>query len=489
MLVLSHVIFLAVIAILGSAASAQVDLGEAQGALIVVGIVGAWRYSWAIINFVRAFVFLNFVYPIKRRQRAQAFAAQPVDPHAFFLVTSYKIEPEVTTPVYQALFSAAALSRGGATVVASVVDTADARLIRRIFDGMNIDHANVRLVIDQIAGTGKRDALARALELIAAQNPTRHDVVVFVDGDSCVPQDLLAKAFPVFTDDGIGAMTTDEEALIAHDGIFRKWFNLRFAQRHVMMSSMALSERVLTLTGRMSIFRADLATQPDFIRQVRDDRIAHWRLGDIKFLTGDDKSTWFWLLSRGYKMAYIPDLVVVSMESQPLPSFFKSATTLMVRWYGNMMRTNGRAIDLGPRRIGTFTWWSIVDQRVSIWTTLAGPTSVLFATLLVSPLLLVLYLAWVMATRYVFCAIISSFRGKLFPISYPFLLYFGQVVGAVVKSYVSFRLDRQKWTRQNTQSGFGGGIRTRLRAYGSFGMHVLALGWLALSVFYFSAPA
>ncbi len=486
---LSHVAYLALAAIIASAASGSLNLADVQGALIVVGIVGAWRYGWAALNFSRAFVFLKLVYPRKRRQRERAFAAQAVRPHAFFLATSYKIEPEVTARVYHALFTAAARSTGGATVVASVVDSADARLIRQLYEAMPIDHGNVRLIVDRIAGTGKRDALARALELISSQNPTRHDVVAFVDGDSCVPDNLLERALPVFTDPDVGAMTTDEEALIERDGLFRKWFNLRFAQRHAMMSSMALSERVLTLTGRMSVFRADLATQPAFIRQVRDDSIAHWRLGEIKFLTGDDKSTWYWLLSHGYKMVYVPDLVVVSMESQPLPGFFKSATTLMVRWYGNMMRTNARALDLGPRRIGMFTWWSILDQRVSIWTTLAGPTSVLIAAVFVSPLVLVLYLSWVMATRYVFCGIISAFRGRLFPISYPFLLYFGQIVGAVIKSYVSFRLDRQKWTRQKTQFRIGTGVGPRLRAMGSVGMHVLALGWLVLAVFYLSAPA
>lgn len=485
---LSHIAYLSVIVILSSAAN-SVNISEVKGALIVVGLVGAWRYGWAALNFSRALIFLRVVYPLKRRQREKAFAHSKIKPHAFFLATSYKIEPEVTAPVYHALFTAAAAAPGGATIISSVVDPSDARLIQRVYESMDIDHTHVRLHIDRIAGTGKRDALARALELIASHSPTHHDIVAFVDGDSCVPADLVIRALPAFTDPQVGALTTDEEALIERDGLFRKWFNLRFAQRHVMMSSMALSERVLTLTGRMSVFRADLATQPGFIRQVREDSIDHWRLGEIKFLTGDDKSTWYWLLSHGYKMVYIPDLVAVSMESQPRVGFFDSATTLMVRWYGNMMRTNGRALDLGPRRIGMFTWWSILDQRISIWTTLTGPISILFASVLVSPLVLVVYLAWVMATRYVFCAIISAFRGRSFPVVYTFLLYFGQIVGAAVKSYVSFRLDRQKWTRQNTQFSIRAGIGTRLRAVGSAAMHVLALGWLVLAIFYLSATA
>jgi glycosyltransferase Alg8 len=33
---------------------------------------------------------------------------------------------------------------------------------------------------------------------------------------------------------------------------------------------------------------------------------------------------------------------------------------------------------------------------------------------------------------------------------YPILLFFNQVYGACIKTYVSFRLNRQTWTRQKT---------------------------------------
>ncbi|MOA24606.1 hypothetical protein D3C78_1452930 [compost metagenome] len=35
--------------------------------------------------------------------------------------------------------------------------------------------------------------------------------------------------------------------------------------------------------------------------------------------------------------------------------------------------------------------------------------------------------------------------------AYPLILYYNQVLGAMVKVYVFFRLDRQSWTRQNTK--------------------------------------
>ena len=170
------------------------------------------------------------------------------------------------------------------------------------------------------------------------------------------------------------------------------------------------------------------------------------------------------------------------MESQPKPGFAESAVTLMIRWFGNMLRTNSRALALGPQRIGLFTWWSILDQKIGIWTTLAGPISMLLAAVFVEPMVLPAYLAWVMATRYLFCWVLATVRGRGFPITWPLLLYFGQIVGAAVKSHVLFRLDRQRWTRQSTEGAGQATPGAGLRAFGSTYVHALALGWLTFGV-------
>ena len=487
MTLLGHIAYLAVIAILSTAVSADM-LGQAGGAVLVVGLLGLWRYSWAGVNFARALWFLRVAHPRRRRAAQARFDAMPVRAHGFFLVTSYKIEPEVTIPVYRSVFRAAARARDGATVVASVVDGADERLIRTLFETSEAEKAGVRLHLDRIPGTGKRDALARSLSLIAREQPSRHDVLVVVDGDSRVPEDIVARCAPVFTDPKVGALTTDEAVDIPEPGLFRDWFRFRFDQRQVMMCSMGLSRRVLTLTGRMSAFRAELATQRSFIEMVQADYIDHPRLGRVNFLTGDDKSTWFWLMKHGYEMHYLPDVRSCSAETQPKPGFFESANALMIRWFGNMLRTNGRALRLPPARIGAFTWWSVLDQRVSIWTTLAGPILALTAALVFDLAVLPAYVAWVMLTRYAFVTLITAFRGRIgFPITYPFLLYFGQLYGALVKSYVLFRLDRQKWTRQ---SAGGAAMRLtsgeRLTAASSIHMHALTLGWLTLGLWWFA---
>jgi glycosyltransferase Alg8 len=80
----------------------------------------------------------------------------------------------------------------------------------------------------------------------------------------------------------------------------------------------------------------------------------------------------------------------------------------------------------------------------------------------------------------VFCAALSLFRGGGFPISYPALLYFGQIMGAAVKSYVMFRLDRQRWTRQG--AAVARPVAARAGDLVSSYVHLLTLGWLTLGV-------
>ena len=473
---LSHGIYILAAAAIASSVPASAFSGGA-GIFLTLGVIGLWRYGWALINFVRAHLYIRLAYP-RRKAAAERLYAARRPAHAFFLATSYMIDSEISARVYRSIFAAARQSAGGATIVASVVDVSDERLIRTIAAQALGKSSTIELVIDRIDGTGKRDALATSLRSIGKRYPTSQDIVLLIDGDTEIPADVVQRTAPFFAGGRVGALTTDEAAEIPGAPLFRDWFKLRFVQRQMMMSAVALGRRVLTLTGRMSVFRADLATNPEFIASVENDHIDHWRLGRVQFLTGDDKSTWYWLLKCGYEMTYLPDVQCRSMETQPKPSFVESAVTLMRRWFGNMLRTNGRALRLSPFRIGLFTWWSILDQRVSMWTTLTAPVGIILFSVFVDPLILVAYIAWVMATRYVYCWLLATFGGP-FPITYPFLLYFGQLFGAAIKTSVMFRLDRQRWTRQSA-AGSAGHPHLASSAY----MHLLAVGLLVGGVIF-----
>ena len=66
---------------------------------------------------------------------------------------------------------------------------------------------------------------------------------------------------------------------------------------------------------------------------------------------------------------------------------------------------------------------------------------------------------------------------------YPPLLYFSQVYGALLKTWVLFRLDRQRWTRQNIAWASPlPPARRRLQTAASVGLHLLALAALTVGV-------
>ena len=262
----------------------------------------------------------------------------------------------------------------------------------------------------------------------------------------------------------------------------RAWHRLRFAQRHLLMSSLALSGRLITLTGRMSAYQAAVATDPSFIDLIQHDRLDHWRHGRLPLLTGEDKSAAYWLLARNCRTLYVPDVRVLTIEQPPAPDLLRASTALMLRWFGNMLRASGRCLALGPRRVGWFIWWCLLDQRLSMWTPLVGPIAAILLSLAVTPAFLYAYLLWVMATRLVQTLLLLTVRPTISGL-YPLLLYYSQLYGALLKTWALFHLDRQRWTRQNIAWAPAQTTGQRwLHTAGSLALHLLALAALTTAV-------
>ena len=417
--------------------------------ILLIGVIASWRYSWQAVHLVRSLFYRHRRFPQWRR-RADQLGAESRAPHVYVLVTSYRMAAEANLAAYRALFLEAMAYGAPATVVASVTDGGDEALLEQLFVSL-YPPESLKLLLMQQAGTGKRDAMAAGLRAISRRNPPPGSVLILMDGDTVVTPGTLARSIPFFRFmPDLGALTVDNRTATTGSDWAKEWYALRMAQRHIYMCSIGLSRRLLVLTGRFSIFRAELATDPDFIAALENDAIDHWRLGRVKFLTGDDKSTWFWLLKNRWAMLYLPDVHVMCMEELPGSGFVKSSLKLMTRWFGNMLRNNGRAIALGPRAMGFFTWWCLVDQRLSIWTALSGPAFAVLISLAGRPEAIPIYLLWIMLTRFCQALVIFLHRGRLSPYNPP-LLFYTQIVGSAVKVYMSFRIDRQSWTRQGVR--------------------------------------
>jgi glycosyltransferase Alg8 len=278
-----------------------------------------------------------------------------------------------------------------------------------------------------------------------------HGATIFMDGDSYLEPGTLAKVLPFFgLMPRLGALTTNEVAFIRTESSwYKNWFNLKFGQRHILFQSHSLSRKVLTLTGRFSVFRSSIVMQEDLIRQIENDVITHWRHGKFRFLMGDDKSSWYYLLKNQWEMLYIPDVLCYSLESRDA-DFLELSLSLPYRWYGNTLRNNDRALAVGWRKVGLFIWMCILDQRLSMWTSLVGISGAVILSLFKSFIYLPMYMAWVLIVRTAQMAVITYCGHPVSMQTIPLMLY-NQWIGAFIKIHSYFNLSSQKWSKGASQ--------------------------------------
>lgn len=414
--------------------------------IIVLGVFAIWRYGWQVINYIRATIYARLYYP-KLKRRVAALPEQHRYPERiYFIIPSYKEEPWVSVETFQSIMSNLAEIPCHATLVVAVGADRDETLINALYCA-HPSRDKVELVF-QRQEHGKRIAMGHGLRAVARRYQDEpNSVTIFMDGDSWLEPGALRKTIPFFVAfSDLGALTTNEIAYInTQSRWYKDWFNLKFGQRHILFQSHSLSDKVLTLTGRFSLVRTSIVVKEDFIRHVEHDMISHWMHGRFRFLMGDDKSTWFYLLKHRWKMLYIPDVICYSLESRDI-SFFTISLSLPYRWYGNTMRNNARALALGSRCTGLFIWLAILDQRLSMWTSLVGLFGALVLTIMKSFVYLPFYFAWVVLVR-IGQMVMIAFRGH--PVSMrtiPLMLY-NQWIGAFVKIRAFFYLADQSWAK------------------------------------------
>ncbi|WP_434361174.1 glycosyltransferase family 2 protein [Parasalinivibrio latis] len=418
--------------------------------VLVIGLIGAWRYGWKLIHLVRGVFYQYIRYPILKVMAESS--KKPTE--VLIVIPCYRTCPEISAPVFKALIDDIERFGVACRVVACVTDVADIAVIERQFEQV-ASSTPLNLHVIWQDGSGKRGTMADALTLLAEEKEVSKDsILILMDGDTVIPEGTLEKVsgFLMRFHD-LGAVTTHNQATVKGSSITRQWYRQRMSLRHFYMCSLSLSYRVLVLTGRFSAFRASLALSSDFIENLRYDYIKHWRYGQIRLLTGDDKSTWFYVLKNQWKMLYLPDWKVTCMEEEPTHNFFTTSVQLMTRWYGNMLRSNLRALSLSPQRLGWFLWLCLWDQRISMWTTLIGPTLALVASLYLGPSMFVAYLIWVIVSRGLNVLLISIQSGVFHPI-FVVLLWYEQVFGSLIKIYLFFHPNLQNWTRQNISSNY-----------------------------------
>ncbi len=429
---------------------------EARKYIFIVGAIAAWRYTLFIINALRAIFYKKYYYP-KIEERAKKLGKENLPEEVFIIVTTFRIPENISVEVYRnAIKEIVNCAKSGirATLIASVVEKSEENLVKSVWKVIDPPE-NAKLIITRFAGTGKRDGLAVAFRVLTKEaRNLKRAVVALVDGDTILTENSVKATLPLFAYyKNLGAVTTNEDCVLEEKNftykLYKIWYRLRFAQRDTYMASASLSWRVQTLTGRMSVFRGELFLDPEFIKTVQYDFFEHWRIGWLRFLTGDDKSTWFYVLKNGWDMLYIPNVMVWTHEYPPSDSFIKGATMLMVRWFGNSLRATYRAMKIPMKITRPHMWYLIRDQRITMWTGLYGLVGSVLGAIKWGGDIFLAYIWWVLFTRFLM-VLYYAFQRNDFFVSWVPLLYFNQIYGSLVKIYISSHLYRQKWTRQKT---------------------------------------
>ena len=418
--------------------------------LITIGLFAGWRYSWQVTHYVRALIYHFLVYRRLKKKVQQAAEDGVFPAHVFFIIPSYNEEPWVSTETFFSIMSELNAIPSSATLVVATGSDKDDSVIHAAYTAHPARY-KVELVL-QRQRQGKRIAMGHSLRAVARRYNDKgledgNSVTIFMDGDSYLEAGLLAKTLPLFCiDKKLGAVTTNELAYInTKSQWYKDWFNLKFGQRHILFQSHSLSRKVLTLTGRFSIFRSSIVVGEDFISRIENDILTHPFHGKFRFLMGDDKSSWFHLLKHGWDMLYIPDAICYSLESRDA-RFVELSTSLPYRWYGNTMRNNGRSLALGWRRVGAFIWVCILDQRISMWTSLVGICGAIILSISRSFVYFPIFISWILLVRTVQMTVIGFNGHPVSILTIPIMLY-NQWVGSVIKIRAFFHLSDQKWSK------------------------------------------
>jgi glycosyltransferase Alg8 len=463
---------------------------ECRRVLFTLALLGGWRYVWWLTHFVRSQIYARYVFP-PMRQKAEALWGSGWRPRRLlYMITTFKEVPRTTEKLMESIVQECRTTGIPARIFFGTYDPGDEQVIETYLRRHSKDLDIVVFFVRQNM-PGKRVAIGLALRAMSRFGVREDDLALFMDGDTYMEPGMLRKCLPVFAiSPEIDALTTDEQSFIVGPQWMKWWTDMRMAQRQLAMQSIALSRKLLTLTGRCSFFRAKYVVQERFIRLVEADYLDSWLWGRFRFLSGDDKSTAYALLSKpgGAVLRYVPDAVATTIEYVEGGGFTRVRQNLL-RWSGNLLRNGRRCLELGPEHLGWFTWWCFVDQRIAMWTTLIGPCIAVILTILHGPKMLVASILFVLFTRQILSFFLYYYAGRLY-VSFPALLYFNQITNAAVKVYLLFRLAKQRWRNRGDQKVLEGTsfLAKYQNAMGSYLTGLYITAFLSLVAFFFLSP-
>ena len=424
-------------------------------AILGLGIIGVWRHAWGVINYVRA-----ILYGEKYEVLAKISNAKQQRIELAVVITFYNQGADIVECVVRSLYEVLCNNECEAYIVVAYKEESQVETVRDI-----VGDTFPILSIKQV-GRGKREALADCLNLLSDYLPAsikKRCLTLFIDGDTIVSNEALNKSiFVLEIDRKIGAVVVNEVPFVSGGYFFRKWRLLRSLQRDRMMRSFSLSKRVLVLTGRFSLIRGDITLNSSFINSIRKDYV-YDRDTFIPLLTGDDKSTWFEVLRRGFDMFYISSASIITLDSFHMDKqFLKNFFSLNVRYSGNMARMHKKIKLRALSGSNNHFRYGLFDQRISMWTSLLSPFF-LILLLIFGPLsFFCAFLFYVLLIKNIQALAIFRLTG-VYDLSFPYIMFFDQFFVSIVKVFAFTHLHFQAWNNQGISLMRGDGFE-RIRS-------------------------
>ena len=404
-----------------------------------LGMIGIWRHSWGLVNFLRAILYRH---QTLRKDRPLARGHYSLS----ILLPVYNQSDDMLWAVAAGIVEGVRSVSGRVLVVCAYRSEDQKELLSK---AIQCESDIVIRFVQQI-GLGKREAMADAMSLMRSSFPTtKGSFTLLMDGDTILTSNAIQRSIgELQANPRTGAVCVNEVPLVKGNTLFVAWRWLRSVQRNHIMSSFALSRRVLVLTGRFSMYRSEILLQAEVINRIRKDYLLR---NDqfISLLTGDDKTTWLEVLRRGYDTRYLPDAYIFPIEEQDTnKSFVRETIALTTRYSGNMARANLHVDAWRGSRGKLHFRYGLLDQRVSMWTSLLTPLVLALSLLFDSFDVFILVLTYALLIKNLQAlALVAS--GSAYDPYFPYLIFYNQVMTSAVKIFTFAFLHRQKWNNQN----------------------------------------
>ena len=132
--------------------------------VIILGVLGVWRYGWQLTNLFRAIIYRRLAYPLLRDEvDAQE---EPFPERVYFMIPSYKEEERVSDLTFEAVVREASMIPSRVTAVISVAEDPE-EPVAGVLD-FRIEFAD-RLHPDLVDGLVEADHLLKLLRIRAGE--------------------------------------------------------------------------------------------------------------------------------------------------------------------------------------------------------------------------------------------------------------------------------------------------------------------------------